>query len=162
MLAKLKLSIKTGLGFGLTSGVITTLGLMIGLYSGTQSSKAVIGGILTIAVADAFSDALGIHISQESQNQYSFKQIWISTLATFLSKFLMAISFLVPIFLFQLSHAVIISAVWGLFVLTIISYLIAKQEQSDPIKIISEHLVIALLVILATHLLGDWIAISFS
>ena len=56
----MKESLKTGITFGLTSGVITTLGLMVGLHSGTGSRIAVIGGILTIAVADAFSDALGI------------------------------------------------------------------------------------------------------
>ena len=37
---------KTGVSFGLTSGVITTLGLMVGLYSGTHSRTVVIGGIL--------------------------------------------------------------------------------------------------------------------
>ena len=29
-------SVKTGISFGLTSGVITTLGLMVGLHSGTH------------------------------------------------------------------------------------------------------------------------------
>lgn len=38
---------------------------MIGLMAGTHSKLAVLGGILTIAIADAMSDALGIHISQE-------------------------------------------------------------------------------------------------
>ena len=63
---KIKDSIKKGLGFGLTSGIITTLGLIIGLSAGTHSKIAVIGGILTIAFADALSDSLGIHISEES------------------------------------------------------------------------------------------------
>jgi len=45
----------SGLSFGVTSGVITTFGLMIGLYSGTNSRLAVVGGILIIAFADAFS-----------------------------------------------------------------------------------------------------------
>ena len=54
----MKQSLKTGFSFGLTSGVITTLGLMVGLNAGTHSRLAVIGGIVTIAVADALSDAL--------------------------------------------------------------------------------------------------------
>ena len=49
----MKASFKTGLSFGLTSGVITTLGLMVGLHSGTHSRTVVIDGILTIAIADA-------------------------------------------------------------------------------------------------------------
>ncbi|TKS61160.1 MAG: membrane protein [Nitrospira sp.] len=71
----MKASWKTGLSFGLTSGVITTLGLMVGLHSGTHSRAIVIGGILTIAIADAMSDALGIHVSEESKNSGPTRQI---------------------------------------------------------------------------------------
>ena len=51
-------SFRVGMSFGLTSGIITTLGLIVGLHSGTHSKLAVIGGILTIAMADALSDVL--------------------------------------------------------------------------------------------------------
>src|SRR4030042_5795826 len=95
-------SLKTGLSFGLTSGIITTLGLMVGLHSGTNSKIAVIGGVLTIAVADAFSDALGIHISEEAENKYVAKEIWEATLSTFFSKFIFALTFIVPIILLDL------------------------------------------------------------
>ena len=47
----MKRSVKAGFSFGLTSGVITTLGLMVGLHSSTHSKLVVIGGILTIAIA---------------------------------------------------------------------------------------------------------------
>src|SRR3989338_10915576 len=96
-------SIKTGFSFGLTSGIITTLGLMVGLHSGTHSKLAVIGGIAIIAVADAFSDALGIHISEESRATHSEREIWESTISTFLTKFVFALSFVVPVLLFPLS-----------------------------------------------------------
>ena len=56
---------RTGLFFGATSGVITTIGLIVGLNSGTRSITAVLGGILVIAVADAMSDALGIHLAND-------------------------------------------------------------------------------------------------
>ncbi|GAI31399.1 unnamed protein product, partial [marine sediment metagenome] len=39
----MKHSIKTGFSFGLTSGIITTLGLMVGLHSSTGSKLVVIG-----------------------------------------------------------------------------------------------------------------------
>ncbi|PIU42967.1 MAG: hypothetical protein COS98_00120, partial [Parcubacteria group bacterium CG07_land_8_20_14_0_80_35_11] len=78
----MKHSLRVGFSFGLTSGIITTLGLMVGLHSGTHSKIAVIGGILTIAIADAFSDALGIHISEESEEKHTEKEIWESTIST--------------------------------------------------------------------------------
>ena len=71
----MKISWKTGISFGLTSGVITTLGLMVGLHSGSHSRAIVIGGIMTIAIADAMSDALGIHVSEESKNSIPMSQI---------------------------------------------------------------------------------------
>jgi len=71
----MKVSVKKGFSFGLTSGIITTLGLMVGLNAGTHSKIVVIGGILSIAIADAFSDALGMHISEEAENQHSNKEI---------------------------------------------------------------------------------------
>ena len=65
----MKSSTKVGVSFGLTSAIITTLGLFIGLSAATGDKLIVIGGILTIAIADAFSDALGIHISEESDKK---------------------------------------------------------------------------------------------
>jgi hypothetical protein len=42
-------AVATGVSFGLTSGVITTLGLMVGLHAGTHSSRMVAGEHLLIA-----------------------------------------------------------------------------------------------------------------
>ncbi len=155
-------SLKIGLSFGLTSGIITTLGLIIGLHSGTHSKAVIIGGILTIAIADAFSDALGIHISEESENAHTEKEIWESTAATFLSKFIFTLSFAVPILLFHLSTAVIISIIYGLFTLSIISLYIAKEQGVKTWRVISEHLIIACVVIIATHYTGKWIGSVFN
>jgi VIT1/CCC1 family predicted Fe2+/Mn2+ transporter len=157
----MKHSLKTGFSFGLTSATITTLGLMVGLHSGTHSKLAVIGGILIIAVADAFSDALGIHVSEESENKHTPKQIWISTTSTFVSKFIFALTFVIPVLLFELSIAVAISIIWGLLMLGIFSFKIAKEQKKRPLKVITEHLIIALVVIVITHYVGDWISSMF-
>jgi len=153
----MKDSLRTGISFGLTSAVITTLGLMVGLHSGTQSRIVVLAGILTIAVADAFSDALGIHISEEAENIHSAKEIWGATVATFLTKFLFAMTFLVPVLLISLSAAIIVNLIWGLSILTVLSYIIARSQGKPPWKIVGEHLLIATVVIAVTHWLGEWI-----
>lgn len=155
-----KHSLKTGLSFGLTSGIITTLGLMVGLHSGTHSKLAVIGGILTIAIADAFSDALGIHVSEESENVHTQREIWESTIATFLAKFVFALTFIVPVLLLSLSSAVLVSLAWGLSVLGLLSYKMAEKEH--PWRVVGEHLLIAALVVVLTHYVGVWIAAAFS
>lgn len=153
----MKESLRTGISFGLTSGVITTLGLMVGLNSGTHSKPVVLGGILTIAIADAFSDAIGIHISEESRQGQSEKHVWIATLSTFLSKFLFALTFVVPVLLFELYTAILVSVAWGFSVLAALSYKIAASQGAKPWKVVAEHLFIALVVITITHFVGDWI-----
>ena len=150
-------SLRTGLCFGMTSAVITTLGLMVGLHSGTHSKIVVLGGILTIAIADAFSDALGIHISEESKNVHTTKQVWEATVATFLTKFLFALTFAVPLLLLSLRVAIAVSLVWGLSILTLLSYAIARSQDERPWKIVGEHLLIAVIVISITHYVGDLI-----
>lgn len=156
-----KHSFKIGFSFGVTSGIITTLGLIVGLHSGTHSKLVIIGGILIIAIADAFSDALGIHISEESENRHIPKEIWESTISTFISKFVFASTFLIPILLLELSTAIIVSVIWGLLVLAILSYNIAREQQKKPWKIILEHIIIASLVIITTHYVGNWISATF-
>ena len=155
-------SIKTGLSFGLTSGIITTLGLMVGLYSSTHSKLVVIGGILTIAIADAFSDAFGIHFSEESENKHTTIEIWQSAISTFFSKFAIALTFIIPLLLLQLSIAVVVSVIWGFSVLAIFSFYIAKEQKAKPWRMITEHLIIAFVVIVITHYVGDWIGSTFT
>jgi len=147
-----------GFSFGLTSGIITTLGLMVGLNSSTHLKSVVIGGILVIAIADALSDAMGIHMSEESENKHTPKEIWESTLATFLSKFVFALTFIVPILLFQLSTAIIVSIIWGLSLLGIFSFYIAREQKTSPWKAVAEHLILAAIVIILTHYVGDWVS----
>ena len=153
----MKDSLRTGISFGLTSAVITTLGLMVGLHSGMHSRIVVLAGIMTIAIADAFSDALGIHISEEAENRHTIKQIWGATITTFLTKFLFAMTFAVPVLLLSITTAIIVSLVWGFSLLTALSYIIARSKGETAWKIVGEHLLIAIIVIAVTHSIGDWI-----
>jgi vacuolar iron transporter family protein len=163
----MKISIRKGLGFGLTSGIITTLGLIIGLAAGTHSRLAVIGGILTIAFADGLSDSLGMHISEEStqkgkSNEKDTKKIWESTFSTLFSKIFFALTFLIPVLLFPLNTAIIISIIWGLFLITLFSYYIARREKTKPFSVISEHVIITIIVIVLSKIIGDLIARFFA
>ena len=150
-------SLKIGISFGLTSGIITTLGLIVGLNAGTHSKMIIIGGILTIAVADAFSDALGIHVSEESENKHTEREIWESTICTFLAKFIFAMSFIVPIVLLPLETAIIASIIYGLSLLSIFSYYIADTKNGSRWKAVAEHLSIAVVVIILTNCIGNQI-----
>jgi len=135
---------------------------MVGLNAGTHSKLVVLGGILTIAVADAFSDALGIHMSEESDKNTTHKQVWESTFAAFFAKFIIALTFVVPVLLFELLTAVIVAVVWGFLLLVILNYYLARKNQHSTWKMIFEHLLIAIVVIIITHFVGLWIGTMFS
>jgi len=124
------------------------------LAAGSEIKSIVIAGILTIAIADSFSDALGIHISQESNIKNSHKQVWESTIATFFTKFLFACTFIVPVLLLPLFWAVVISIVRGLATITFVSYKIAISQNKNPWHSIKEHVLITILVIFLTYLTG--------
>src|SRR3989339_660003 len=136
----MKRSVKKGFGFGITSGIITTLGLMVGLFSSTNSKIVVLGGILMIAIADAMSDALGIHLSEELSGK-NCKEVWESTISTFTFKFVFATIFRV---------------FFGLLLLGIFSYFIAVQNKKNPLPVIAEHVVIAILVVILTYFIGEF------
>jgi len=154
----MKISIKKGFSFGLTSGIITTLGLIVGLNSSTHSDIVIISGILVIAISDAMSDALGIHMSEEAENKHASREVWESTISTFLSKFIFALMFIVPILYLELSTAIIVSVVWGIALIAVFSYYMAKQKNTNPSKVILEHVGIAIIVIIITNYVGNWIA----
>lgn len=147
-------SLSVGISFGVTSGIITTIGLMVGLSTGTNSRTAVLAGILTIAVADSLSDALGIHISEENEGVHTPREVWGATAATFASKLIMALTFVIPVLLFPLDTAVIVAIVWGTISLTMLSIDIGRRQGTDPKPIVLEHLGVATLVVVAAHLLG--------
>lgn len=95
--------------FGLTSGTVTTLGLIIGLYKSTKNVAIIIVGILSIALSDSFSDGLGFYYSQLVDHDPT--GALNSGLTTFLFKLLIALSFIIPFMIFNIDLAVIVAII---------------------------------------------------
>jgi VIT1/CCC1 family predicted Fe2+/Mn2+ transporter len=72
-----------------------------------------------------------------------------------------ALAFLIPVILLELSTAIVVSVVWGLSVLATLSHKIARSQGPNCLRVIAEHLAIALAVIVITHFVGDWISVAF-
>ena len=149
-----KTEINKGVSFGVTSGVITTLGLIVGLDASTQSKTAVIAGILSIAIADSFSDAMGMHVSEESQHGSSADRVWRTTLLTLLSKVIVATSFIIPIILYPLDFGVIVCVIWGVLIAAYFSYKLAKVRRERVLMVVAEHVGITLFVVIASYFVG--------
>ena len=153
---------RIGVFFGATSGVITTVGLIAGLYAGTGSVVAVLGGILVIAVADAMSDALGIHVAQEADPDSRSEHIWSATISTFFTKFIVSLTFAVPVMWLPLETAVMVSIGWGLLIIALLSWFLARSQQNAVLPVVLEHLGIAIAVIIISHYIGGWVHTAFA
>ena len=68
------------------------------------------------------SDAMGIHLAEEANPDTDHDHVWAATFTTFFTKLVFALSFAVPLLLLPLGPAVIASIVWGMSVITVLSY----------------------------------------
>jgi VIT1/CCC1 family predicted Fe2+/Mn2+ transporter len=156
----------TGICFGLTTAVITSVGMIVGMQSATSSKLAVVSGIVVMAVADGLSDAVGLHTAEEAEvedgrGKHTSKEIWLTTLFAFLSVSGFTLTFAVPILVFPLETAVFIAITWGMLLLTLLNFCVAKIRKENPLKLICEHISLAIFVIIVSHMVGSLIAMGF-
>jgi len=147
--------------FGITSAIVTSLALMLGLDTLNNARSSIIGALLIIAVADNISDSLGIHVYKESLTQGSTSDLWVFTITNFVTRLGVMVLFIILVVTLPLNIAAGISVMFGLTLLSVMSYYIGIQQKINPAKSVAEHLAIAILVIIASHFLGQLISNSF-
>lgn len=147
---------ETRFSFGATAAIITNLSLIAGLRTSGHARLSIIGAMLVIALADNISDSAGIHIYQESECVET-KEVWLSTFTNFLTRVLVSLTFISLVFFLSINAAVICSIIWGLSLLALMSYFIARDKKIDPYLAILEHLGIATIVIIGSNFVGKLI-----
>jgi VIT1/CCC1 family predicted Fe2+/Mn2+ transporter len=138
--------------FGATSAVTSSLALLIGLNQLGVSKLGIIGALLVIAFADNIADSLGMHIYAESKSKGHPK---LNTLTNYLTRLGITLLPVVFVIVLPLPYAIAASIIFGLVVLAVLSYLIAKFHGLDPGREVVAHLVVAILVIVASQLIGS-------
>ncbi len=151
---------QTWFSFGATSAIITNLGIITGLDTLTHAKTSIIGALLVIALADNLSDSFGIHFYQESE-QVGKHEVWLSTLTNFFTRVLVSATFIAMIALLPIGLAVACSIIWGLLVLAVMTYLVARRAKTNPYSAVLVHLTIAILVVAAGHILGGLVVSRF-
>ena len=146
----------TRFSFGVTSAIVTSLAFIVSLSESINSRFAIIVSLLVFAVADNISDSLGLHIFQESDLKKS-KVVNVSTFSNFFTRFLVVVVFVLLVEFLPINYAVIVSIIFGISLLSVLSYFIAKEQKTNPYMSILEHLAIAILVIVVSYFLREWI-----
>ena len=119
-----------------------------------------LGGLLTIALADNISDSLGLQLYNESDGERK-NQSLLATILNFLTRLFISLSFVAIVLIFPISQAMVIGTIWGLLLLTVISYLISKSQNENNTRTIT-RLLVAVFVILMSRVVGSLIAQHFS
>jgi hypothetical protein len=148
----------TDISYGMTSAVITSLAIMIALSGTLNSIVTIITALLIIAIADNISDSFGIHIYQESE-AIAGKKIVKTTLSNFISRLIVVAIFILLIFLFPINVAIILSIIYGIAIIAIVSYYISKQQKNSKMfASISKHILITIVVIIGSFIIREIIA----
>ena len=142
---------------GGTAAIITSMGLIAGLSYADNPKASIVGGLLIIAVADNISDSFGIHMYKESECS-DRREVFITTVGNFLVRLLITLSFVLMVLVLPPAILIWSSPLWGLLLLTAISYNIARLRHSSPVREVMIHLVVAVTVIAASGYAGHVIA----
>jgi vacuolar iron transporter family protein len=140
--------------FGATSAVITSLAVIVGLSRTVNPVIGITTALVVIAIADNISDSFGIHVHQESQKE-SVKEVRKTTFTNFVTRVAVVAIFILQVILLPAKTAVILSIIFGMAVISAISYFVAKEQKAKPFKIVFEHLLITALVIAGSYLLRE-------
>ena len=139
--------------FGGTSAIVTNMGLIIGFDQTSVSKSALLSGLLIVAIADNLTDSLSIHIYQESE-QLEEREAFRATLTNFMARFSLSLSFMLILILFPSGAVTLTSMIWGIFLLTGLTYYVARSRKVRPVPEIWKHLLVALVVIAISRFIG--------
>jgi VIT1/CCC1 family predicted Fe2+/Mn2+ transporter len=147
--------------YGITSSVVTSLALIVGLNEINNPKMSIIGALLAIALADNIADSLGIHVYRESQPSNSKNNNRIYTFSNFLTRLAVTLLFVLLVVFLPLGYAVLSSIVLGISLLTVLSYLIAVNQKTNPYLQIFQHVGVAVVVLVISHFVGQTIINMF-
>ena len=144
------------LSFGSTAAIIISMGLIVGLDATTASTGALLGSILIAGLADNLTDSLSVHIYQESE-KLPEREAFRTTTINFIARFSVSLTFLLILVALPRLTAVRLSVIWGFFLLSALSYLLARARAVSALSEIWKHGVVAVVVILMSRAIGTWI-----
>ena len=147
--------------FGGTAAIVTSVALIFGLDAATATKSTIVSGLLIVALADNLTDALSMHIYQESERRLESREAFLATWSNFVTRLLLALTFVLLVVLLPISSAVIASAAWGFSLLIVLTWALARERKVGFAAELGKHFVAALAVILASRGIGAFITARF-
>jgi VIT1/CCC1 family predicted Fe2+/Mn2+ transporter len=141
------------ISFGGTAAIVTSMALITGLNAVGTGKSTLITSLLIAALADNITDSLSIHIYQESE-LLDEQDAFIGTLSNFFARFLGSLSFVLIVIVFPPEVVVLGSIVWGMLLLSVLSFLLARERNVGVISEIFKHLTVAAAVLIISKVIA--------
>jgi VIT1/CCC1 family predicted Fe2+/Mn2+ transporter len=146
----------TNFSYGATAGIVTSLALIVGLDAATATEAAIVSGLLIVALADNLTDALSIHIFQESE-RLEAREAFRTTLTNVGTRLFISLTFVLVVVLLPMASALVVSVIWGLSLIVALTYILARERKVSVTIEIAKHVSVALVIILVSRAIGVWI-----
>jgi predicted membrane protein (TIGR00267 family) len=154
-----------GVAFGTMDGLITILGVVIGVANATGSSAIVVISGLVAGVANAFGNSIGFYASElaeraehlhENQHVSSMAEARRSTLLSFLTSLASMAVPVVPFTLLEnLQLAMTISLIAALALLFVLGSLVGKLGRENPWRFGLRYVLLGLAGAALSFVIGD-------
>lgn len=146
----------TRISFGGTAAIVTSMALMAGLEAANASKATEVSALLIAAVADNLTDSLSVHLYQESEG-LERREAFVGTLANFATRLIVCLSFVLMVLLLDRRAAVVGGIAWGLTLLGVLSYMLARERNVSALSEVVKHMTVAVGIIFVSKTLGHWI-----
>ena len=147
-----------GMTFGSIDAIIMVIGIVVGL--GTIGDRtAVFVGILIAGIANSFGNAWGFHISEETENIHTRKEVWTSTLMSFSGTFMSTMILIIPVIFLPLTQAIAATVLIGIGMIVLIGLFVGRIRglgRRGCCKLVLEYVSISMLVIVIAYYLGQF------
>jgi vacuolar iron transporter family protein len=146
----------TRISFGGTAAIVTSMALIVGLDAANAGRAAMVSALLIAAVADNLTDSLSVQVYQESE-RLEERDAFIGTVSNFVTRLVVCLTFVLIVVLFRTHVAAIGGIVWGMLLLTVLNYILARHRKVGAISELAKHLAVALVIIFVSKGIGHWI-----
>ncbi|HUZ90576.1 MAG TPA: hypothetical protein VMU78_01545 [Methylocella sp.] len=139
--------------FGAPAAIVTSMALIVGLDAATARKAMVVGSLLIAGLADNLTDSLSVHIYQESE-RLAERQAFRTTVTNFIARLAVSLSFILLFLILPTSIAIFTCVIWGFFLLSGLSYILAKVRHASELSEILKHAGVAIVIIAISEAIG--------
>ncbi len=143
-----------GITYGVMDGVLTCLGVIMGL-SAAGNKFFLLLAVLAVGLADAMADSAAFHVGQETETHHRKKEIRKSTVLTFIGVFGGFLVLGIPILFLELSTAILVSGAMGMAILAGLGYTVASiNPKHKKSRLMWEYVAMGIFVSVVTYFVG--------